>query len=193
MRKVIVFNSISLDGYFTGENGDLSWAHKNSDDPQFAKWQAGNASGNSEFVFGRITYEMMVSYWPTPEAKKQFPEVAEAMNSRSKVVFSKTLDNTDWNNTRLVKTDPVKEIRKMKEQSGPDILIFGSGTIISQLAKENLVDLYILVVVPIVLGKGRSMFDGLKKPQDMELTDTKKFNNGKMVLTYEPVEVLEPA
>src|ERR1700730_16404150 len=160
MRKLIVFNHVSLDGYFVGANGDSSWAHKDSDDPEYAQWVAGNAGGEAQFLFGRVTYELMASYWPTPQAKQQNPEVADAMNKSLKLVFSKTLDTVSWSNTKLIKGSLAPEVKKLKSESGPDILIFGSGTIISQLAQEKLVDEYMMVMNPLVLGKGRTMFEG---------------------------------
>jgi dihydrofolate reductase len=185
MRKLIVFNHVSLDGYFVGENGDSSWAHSGGDDPEFAKWQAENASGEAQFLFGRITYELMASYWPTRQAKEQNPVIADTMNKMQKVVFSKTLDKVDWNNTRLVKGGLVPEIKKMKAESGPDILIFGSGKIISQLAQEDLIDDYMMVVNPVVLGKGRTMFEGVQKKDSFKLTKTRAFKNGKVLLNFE--------
>jgi dihydrofolate reductase len=187
MKKVIVFNHISLDGYFVGANGDSSWAHKNSDDPEFAKWQAGNAGGDAQFLFGRLTYELMAGYWPTPQAKQQSPEIADAMNKMPKLVFSKTLDKVSWNNTKLLKGNLVPEIKKLKSESGPDILIFGSGTIISQLAQEKLIDAYMIVMNPVVLGKGRTMFEGLKDMQNLNLTNSRVFKNGKVLLNFELV------
>jgi dihydrofolate reductase len=186
MRKIVVFNHISLDGYFVGANGDSGWAHKNTDDPEYAKWVAGNAGGDADFLFGRITYELMAGYWPTPMAKQQAPEVADAMNKRQKLVFSKTLDKADWNNTRLIKGGLVPEVKKIKKGAGPDILIFGSGTIISQLAAENLIDTYMMVVNPVALGKGRTMFEGIKEMKDLKLTSSRAFNNGKVLLNFEP-------
>jgi dihydrofolate reductase len=185
MRKIIVFNHISLDGYFVGTNGDSGWAHKNSDDPEYAKWTADNAGGEADFLFGRITYQLMAGFWPTPMAKQQAPEVADAMNKRHKIVFSNTLDKTDWNNTRLIKGNLVPEVKKIKSGSGPDILIFGSGTIISQLAAENLIDRYMMVVNPVVLGKGRTMFDGIKDMKNLNLTASRVFKNGKVFLNFE--------
>jgi dihydrofolate reductase len=185
MRKLMVFNHTSLDGYFVGANGDSLWAHKNSDDPEYAAWMAGNASGESMFLFGRVTYEMMVSYWPTAQAKQQLPEVADTMNKSPKLVFSKTLDKVSWSNTKLLKGGLVPEVKKMKSESGPDILIFGSGTIISQLAQENLVDTYMIVLNPVVLGKGRTMFEGIKEMKDFNLTKTRAFKNGKVFLNFE--------
>ena len=186
MKKIIVFNHISLDGFFVGANGDSGWAHKNTDDPEYATWVAGNAGGDADFLFGRITYELMAGYWPTPMAKQQMPEVAEAMNKRRKLVFSKTLNKADWNNTKLIKGELVQEVKKIKSESGPDILIFGSGTIISQLAAENLIDTYMMVMSPVVLGKGRTMFEGLKEMKDLKLTGSRAFKNGKVLLNFEP-------
>src|SRR6185295_16748421 len=100
MRKLMVFNNISLDGYFTDANSDMSWAHRNDD--EWNSFSAENAKGGGELVFGRKTYEMMVAHWPTEAAKKQMPDVAKGMNEAKKVVFSKSLKSADWNNTRLI-------------------------------------------------------------------------------------------
>jgi dihydrofolate reductase len=104
MPRLIVFNSVTLDGYFTDKDGDMSWAHRQSD-PEWDEFVEGNASGGGVLVFGRVTYEMMKSFWPTPAALQHFPVVAERMNSLPKVVFSRTLGQADWNNTKLVKDD----------------------------------------------------------------------------------------
>jgi dihydrofolate reductase len=184
MRKLAVFNNVTLDGYFVTMNGDMSWAHK-----QDAEWNAfvqGNASGGGELLFGRITYEMMASYWPTPHAIKNFPVVAEGMNNLPKAVFSRTLDRASWSNTKLVKGDLAAEVRKMKKQPGKDMVILGSGSIVSQLAQEGLIDEYQVVVNPIVLGKGRTMFDGVKDKLTLKLTKTRPFASGSVVLCYEP-------
>ena len=186
MRKVIVFNHITLDGYFVGANGDFSWAHTGSDDPEYSAFVAENASGGGQLLFGRVTYELMASYWPTPAAHQHDPVVAAAMNSMPKAVFSRTLNQASWNNTRLVKGDIVSEVRKMKDQTGPDMAIFGSGTIISQLALENVIDEYQFVVDPVALGKGRTMFEGIKEKLILKLTKTRAFKNGKVLICYEP-------
>jgi len=98
MRRLIVFNNVTLDGYFTDMNGDMSWAHKY--DPEWLAFVQENASGGGELLFGRITYELMASYWPTPMAIKNDPKVAEGMNNLPKVVFSRTMDKASWNNTK---------------------------------------------------------------------------------------------
>lgn len=181
MRKIVVFNQVTLDGYFSDVNGDMSWAHK-----QDAEWNAfvvDNAKGESQLLFGRITYEQMASFWPTPYAIENIPILAERMNSLPKVVFSRTLDKASWNNTKLVKGDLAAEVRKMKQEPGPIMAIMGSGSIVSQLAQEGLIDEYQVVVNPVVLGKGRTMFDGVK--QKLKLTKTRAFGNGNVFLCYE--------
>jgi dihydrofolate reductase len=183
VRKLIVFNSITLDGYFTDQHGDISWAHKS--DPEWNAFVEENASSGGVLLFGRLTYELMASYWPTAAAKKQNPVVAERMNTLPKVVFSKTLKHVGWDNTRLVK-DLLPEVRKLKSESGEQLVIFGSGTVVAQLAKEGLIDEFQLVLVPVVLGKGRTMFEGIKKKIAMKPTRMRRFENGNVLLCEEP-------
>ena len=130
MRKLTVFNNVSLDGYFTDASGDMSWAHKQ--DAEWTDFTSENAGGDAELVFGRVTYDMMASFWPTPQAMQIAPTVAAAMNRMRKSVFSRTLEKTSWQNTRLIKGDLAMEVHKMKLESGPDLLIMGSGQIIAQ-------------------------------------------------------------
>ena len=185
MPRLVVFNQVSLDGYFTDRKGDMSWAHK--DDAEWNAFAAENAKGGGVLVFGRITYEMMASFWPTPVAIETFPTVAEGMNSLPKIVFSRTLDKASWNNTRLVKSGMAAEIRKMKKAPGKDMTILGSGSVVSQLAQEGLIDEYQVVVNPVALGKGRTMFDGVKENLSMKRTKTRTFGNGNVLLCYEPM------
>ena len=185
MRKLIVFNHVSLDGYFVDGNGDMNWAHKQ--DAEWRAFAAENASGGGELVFGRITYEMMASYWPTAHAIQTMPMVAEGMNQTPKVVFSRTLDTATWNNTKLVKGDIAAEVRKMKNEPGKPMAILGSGSIVSQLAQERLIDEFQLVVNPVVLGKGRTMFEGIRDRLTLKLTKTRAFGNGNVLLCYEPI------
>jgi dihydrofolate reductase len=182
MPKLIVFNSISLDGFFTDANGDMSWAHR--DDPEFNAFIAENAEGGGRLLFGRKTYELMKSYWPTPAAMKDNPVVAEQMNDLPKVVFSRTMNEASWKNTALVKGNIAAEVRKMKNDSGLDMVIMGSGTIISQLAPEGLIDEYQIVLHPLVLGKGRTMFEDVKDRLSLNLHKTRPFRSGVVVLYY---------
>ncbi len=184
MRRLTVFNLVTLDGYFAGPDGDISW-HMVDDEFQELANAASN-SGNT-LLFGRITYELMASYWPTPEAIKNDPIVAQGMNRSEKIVFSRTLDNADWNNTRLVKTDMVAEVRRLKQGSGKDLTVLGSGSIVSQLAQEGLIDELQVLLNPVVLGKGKTMFEGLRDRIQLKLTKTRVFGNGNVLLNYEPV------
>ena len=186
MRKLVVFNNVSLDGYFSGKNGDFSWAHSGSDDAEYQAFVAGNASGGGQLLFGRITYELMANYWPTPIAAKNDPVVAEGMNCMPKVVFSRTMDKASWSNTRLIKGDIASEVRKMKNEPGSGMAILGSGSIVSQLAPHGLIDEYQVVLNPVVLGAGRTMFDGIEEKLHLKLTKTRTFRNGKVFLCYEP-------
>ena len=130
---------------------------------------------------------LMASYWPTPFAISKLPIVAQGMNNALKVVFSRTLDKASWNNTKLVKSDMAEEIRKMKKEPGKDMAILGSGSIVSQLAQEGLIDEYQIMLNPVVLGNGKTMFDGIKKKLTLKLTKTRTFGNGNVLLWYEPV------
>jgi dihydrofolate reductase len=166
-------------------NGDMSWAKADHQDAEWNAFVAENASGGGVLVFGRITYELMASFWPTPFAIENMPDVAEGMNSMPKVVFSRTLDQASWNNTKLVKGDMAAEIRKMKKEPGEGMAIMGSGSIVSQLTQEGLIDEYQVVVNPVVLGKGRTMFEGVKEKLNLKLTKTRAFGNGNVLLCYE--------
>ncbi len=186
MQKLVVFNHVTLDGYFVDANGGMSWAKTDNNDAEWNAFVAENASGGGVLVFGRITYELMASFWPTPFAIKTMPDVAEGMNRAQKVVFSRTLDKASWSNTKLVKGDPAAEIRKMKQEPGEGMAILGSGSIVSQLAPEGLIDEYQIVVNPLVLGKGRTMFEGIKDKLPLKLTKSRTFGNGNVLLCYKP-------
>src|SRR5512134_4026934 len=118
MRRLTVFNLMSLDGYIAGEGGDISWHNVDEEFQELAN--AASNSGNT-LLFGRVTYELMASFWPTPEAIRTDPVVAAGMNEAEKIVFSRTLQKVDWNNTMLVKDDMLAEVRRLKQQSGKDL------------------------------------------------------------------------
>ncbi len=186
MRKLLVFNSVSLDGYFTDKNNDMSWAHQQADS-EWTEFTNENAKSGGELVFGRVTYDLMKSFWPTPQAAKQFPVVAKQMNDAPKVVFSRTMDKPTWNNTRLVRGDLPEEVRKLKEEPGPDMVLMGSGTIVSQLAPAGVVDEYQIIVNPIVLGDGRTLFEGVKERLRFKVKSTRAFRNGNVLVCYLPI------
>jgi dihydrofolate reductase len=111
--------------------------------------------------------------------------VAEAMNKQPKLVFSRTMTEAKWNNTRVVKGDLATEVRKIKSEPGDDIVIMGSGNLISQLAQAKLIDEYQIALTPVLIGKGKSMFDGVDK-RNLKLTQSRAFGNGTVVLWYQP-------
>lgn len=188
MRKLSVFESVTLNGYFSGADGDMSWAYAHRADPEFQEFVQGNASAPGVLLFGRVTYQMMESYWPTPLASKNDPVVAKGMNEAEKVVFSRTLEKVDWANTRLVTGVLPDAVRTLKQQSGKDLVVLGSGSIVAQLAGAGLVDEYQIVVKPVALGKGRTLFEGIDGQMELELTSSRAFGNGSVVLTYVPAK-----
>src|SRR5262252_7112349 len=183
MAALKVFNQVSLDGYFTDAHADMSWAHKS--DPEWQAFTKQNAKGGAVLLFGRVTYEMMASFWPTPAARKSAPDVADAMNKLTKVVFSRTLEEADWSNTTLVKSDLVEAVRAMKQRERQDLVVMGSGQIVTQLAQAGLIDEYQIVVNPIILGSGRTLFEGVDHRLELRLSKTRQFSNGNVVLWYE--------
>lgn len=187
MPKLLAFTHVTVDGYFAGANGDISWAHKDHNDAEWNAFVAENAKGGGRLLFGRITYELMASNWPTPIAAMNDPAVAERMNNLPKVVFSTTLDKASWSNTELVKGELAAAIRGMKKEAAEDMVILGSGSIVSQLAQEGLIDEYQLVVNPIVLGRGIPLFEGVQEMLTLKLTKTRTFGNGNVLLRYQPV------
>lgn len=184
MRKLNCFNFVSLNGYYKGANEDLSW---HNHDEEGAKFSEENLKGGGTLVFGRVTFEMMHSFWTTKEAFEALPKVAEGMNKAEKIVFSNTLEVASWQNTTLIKGDMIKEIKKLKQMPGNDMCILGSGNVITQLADHNLIDEYQLLVNPLVLTEGTPLFKGLKHNLGLKLTRTREFKNGNVLMCYEKV------
>jgi dihydrofolate reductase len=184
MRQLRSFTSISLDGFFTDASNDMSWAHKRDD--EWNAFTSGNASGDGALLFGRVTYEMMKAFWPTPQAAQMLPEVAKGMNAMPKYVVSRTLDAADWQNTTVLKGDLVAQVQALKASEGPDLVILGSGSVVSQLTEARLIDEHQIVLTAVVLGKGRTPFQTLDDPRTFSLKKTKSFKNGNVVLWYDP-------
>jgi dihydrofolate reductase len=185
MRRLTVFNNISLDGYFTGAGGDLTWAYAAPEDREFNAFVEGNARGGDLLLLGRITYEMMAGYWPTALAALQKPVLAGWMNALNKVVFSRTMDRAGWANTRLVSDGLAEEIRRLKAGPGGGLTVLGSGSVVAQLAQAGLVDEYQLVVNPVVLGAGRTLFEGVVEHLPMTFLRSRTFANGCVLLCYQ--------
>lgn len=181
-RRLHAFLQLSIDGYFADARGDMSWAHQH--DPEWMAFTAENAKAGGALLFGRVTYEQMASFWPTPAAAELMKDVAEGMNAMPKYVASRTLSQVDWANTTLLKGDLVPAVQALLAQDGPSISTLGSGDVVTQLAAADLIESYQLVINPVVLGGGRSIFAGLPGPKRFVLERSRSFQNGNIVLWY---------
>ncbi len=184
MRKIIVFENVTLEGFMSGPNGEFDWAIQDDEITQNSR--DGNYSVDM-FLFGRVTYDIMASFWPTPVAQSINPVFANALNNAPKIVFSRTLAKADWQNTRVVKELTKEEILALKQEPGKNMMIFGSGTLVEQLTNLGLIDEYDLMVNPILLGKGKPLFQGINDRLKLKLANTKTFNNGVVLLQYQSV------
>jgi dihydrofolate reductase len=185
MRKLSVFNFLTLNGFYKGLAEDISWHKHGEEEAEFA---SEGAKTESVLLYGRKTYEMMASFWPTPEGKKFNADVAEGMNNSEKIVFSKTLKAATWQNTRIIRDNIVEEIKKLKKTPGKDMTMLGSGSILTQFADAGLIDVYQFMVDPVALGDGTPLFNGLSKSLDLKLTGSKTFRTGVVLLNYEPTK-----
>jgi dihydrofolate reductase len=183
MRRLVSFNMITLDGFFEGPNHDLSWHHVDEEFNQFAIEQTGTFGG---LLFGRLTYQMMADYWPTPEAIKNDPVVAGLMNRLPKMVFSRTMTHADWNNTRVVTDHIAENVLAVKQQPGGDLALFGSANLLATLIQYDLIDEHRIMLNPIVLGQGTLLFQGIQNKLKLNLVGTKRFHNGNLLLSYTP-------
>ncbi|MVT40718.1 dihydrofolate reductase [Chitinophaga oryziterrae] len=184
MRKVVLSMNVTLDGFIAGPNCELDW--------HFERWGADMAHSLCEqlsradtIILGRVTYSAMAGYWPNRAADMSFPRedlaFAEMMNRYEKVVFSRSMDTPVWNNSRFVKGNTGKEILQLKQQTGKDIIIYGSGKLVNSLMQLNLIDEYLLWVHPVILGKGKPLF---KDRINMKLMKLKTFDSGVVILYY---------
>lgn len=184
MRKVFLFMMVSLDGFFEGPDHEIDWHNVDEEFNEFAIQQLNEVD---MLLFGRVTYQGMASYWPTPFAIENDPIVAGKMNSIPKIVFSTTLDKAEWHNSRLVKEHVAEEIAQLKQEQGRDLAIFGSSDLTASLLQTGLVDELRIMVNPVVLGKGKSLFKGIQDRVNLKLLNTKTFRSGNVLLYYQPV------
>ena len=183
MRKLFSFNMVTLDGFFDGPNHDISWHNVDAEFNEFAIEQTGSVGA---ILFGRVTYELMASFWPTPFALETDPIVADLMNRLPKLVFSTTLAKADWNNTRLIKDHVAEEISQLKQQPGKDLALFGSANLMSTLMKLDLIDEHRIMVNPVILGSGTPLFKKAENKLNLKLVKTRTFGNGNVLLCYQP-------
>lgn len=183
MRKIYVFDMITLDGLFEGQDHELDWHNV---DEEFNEFAINQLDETDLLLFGRVTYQMMAGYWPTPGAIKNDPVVAGKMNSMAKIVFSKTLEKADWNNTELVQKNAPEEVLKLKQHPGKDIAILGSSDLVVSLMPHGVIDEYRLMINPVVLGTGKPLFQGINDRVDLKLLKARTFRSGNVLLYYMP-------
>ena len=187
MRKVIVSEMITLDGFFAGPDGEIDWHVVDED---FNERTLELFRSVDTLVFGRVTYELMAKYWPTEAAQTDDPLIAEKMNTLPKVVFSRTLEKAEWGewrNVTVVKGNLEEEIAKLKQAPGKDLVICGSSEIVLVLARAGLIDDYLLYVTPVVLGSGIPLFQGMKERIKLQLVNVQHLRSGVVRLHYRSV------
>jgi dihydrofolate reductase len=195
MRRIVMFNWLTADGYFAGPDGNLNWVVP---DEEQAKAATAGISGVDTFLFGRRTYELFEGFWrhalgdsstvPDPhDPGRRSPEhraIAIALNEMTKVVFSRTLKDVTWKNSRLLHELDPREVETMRRQPGKDMIVFGSGSIVSQLTQHGLIDEYQFVVCPIFIGSGRPLLRDVSKSVKLDLLEAKPYPSGDVLLPY---------
>lgn len=181
MAKLSTFNFLTLNGFYKGPDEDISWHHFSQDEQQMSDELSNRGS---TLLFGRITYQMMAHYWPSEAALKNDPLTAKGMNESKKVVFSRTMQQAQWQNTTLLKGDLLDEVRQLKASSDSNLTILGSGQIVTQLAEAGLIDSYSFLINPIAIGSGVSIFAGLSKKLELQLEAARPMKSGNVLLTY---------
>ncbi len=185
MRRILVFDRVTPEGYFTGP--DSNYQDLVVMDPELDKDMMSGTSSVT-YLFGRKTYELMAAYWPKavddPKLPPAIHKMAESLNDDVKIVFSKTLKDPTWENTRVLPRLDPDEIRKMKREKGNDMLVLGSGSIVSQLTQHGLIDEYMLVVGPMLIGRGRPLFEDVTAKTSLDLKEVKSYKSGNVLLRY---------
>jgi dihydrofolate reductase len=181
MRKLIMWNLITLDGYFEGaKSWDLDW-HESIWGEELEHLSIEQLHSADMLLFGRVTYEGMAAYWRTAEG-----EIAELMNSIPKVVFSRTLAQADWVNTTLVNDDAVAAVLGLKQHGDRNMFVFGSADLSATFVNESLFDEYRLALAPVILGTGKTLFGRNLARQRLKLLESRSLSSGGVILRYAP-------
>lgn len=183
MKRIFAFLVVTVDGYYEGPNQELDWPNV---DDEFNDFSVEQLDEVDTLLFGRITYELMAGYWPTPAAAEDDPRITARMNSIPKLVVSRTLRDAEWDNTRLISDGVAEELTKLKQEPGKDIAIFGSSELTVSLMKMGLVDELRIMVNPLILGAGKSLFTTAAERIPLKLVRTRTFESGNVLLYYEP-------
>jgi dihydrofolate reductase len=185
MRKITAYVFTTLNGFYKTPDEDISW-HKHGEEE--LKYSEEMLALENVLLFGRKTFEHMAAFWPTDMAKEMFPEVAKGMNKAEKLVFSKTTIEVNWENTQRVSGDIVEKIRLLKQSPGKDLTILGSGSVVTLLTDHQLIDEYEIMIDPVALGEGTTIFSGVKNKLNLELTNTRNFKSGVILLCYKSLQ-----
>jgi dihydrofolate reductase len=188
MRKLVLFMHVSLDGFAADANSGLEFL---SYDGELAQWADAVVKTVGAPVYGRVTYQLMEGYWPTvltkPDADKHSLEHAKWVENIPKIVFSRTLNEVTWNNTRLIKDNIAEEITKLKQEPGKDLAIFGSPGLSATFMKLGLIDEYQLTIHPIILGSGLSVFRNNTTGSKLKLLESKTLKSGVITAHYSTI------
>ena len=179
MPNLIMWNLMTLDGYLAGPNRDIGWLEDFwGEKMEQLSLEQGRSAG--ALLFGRVTYELMASHWPSAKG-----EIADFMNALPKIVVSRTLEKAEWNNTRLIRDDVVEEIKKLKREPGKDIYVFGSAALAATLIAHELIDEFRIAIAPLLLGSGSPLFESMPERSKLKLVETRPFDAGVVFLRYE--------
>jgi dihydrofolate reductase len=191
MRKLIVTEFYTLDGMMSDPKDEMDWV-MNSFNDEMGKYEGEVYDGADTLLLGRVTYKIFENYWPHAAENPATPpgdvEMSLKMNAMTKIVFSRTLAGTTWQNSRLLKEIDPKEIVAMKQRPGKNMLVAGSANIVQQFADLGLVDEYHLLLHPVVLGVGKPLFKNIKQRHNLQLLGSRNFGNGVLLLTYQPIK-----
>jgi dihydrofolate reductase len=188
MRKLIVSINVTLNGFMAGPNGNLDW-HMPYWNEEMSRVTSEQLSNADTILLGRVTYNAMARYWPvqqaSPYAAREDAGFADMMNSYTKVVFSKTLTTvSNWSNSRLANRSMTHEINELKQQPGKDIMVYGSGKLVTALIRHNLVDEYHIWIHPVAIERGRALFKNLHDRLNIHPYKTKVFDTGVVLICY---------
>ena len=191
MRKIIVTMWVTLDGYIAGPNGEMDWVGQFYDEAM-GVYETALVSAADTLLLGRVTYQSFAGSWPkvpdNPGASPGEVVYARILNAMRKIVFSKTLDGVEWNNSQLVREVVPEDVERMKREPGRDMVIYGSASLAQTLTNLGLIDEYQLLVHPVVLGGGKSLFHGITNRKTLRLVNSKTHPSGVVLLTYQPVQ-----
>ncbi|QBD76824.1 dihydrofolate reductase [Ktedonosporobacter rubrisoli] len=191
MRKIISTMWVTLDGFIAGLNNEMDWVGESYDEAM-GKYESDLVNSADTLLLGRVTYQSFAGSWPhvpnNPDAPEEEKAYARTLNAMRKIVFSRTFESVEWNNSTLVKEVVPAEIERLKQEPGRNIIIYGSASLVRTLTSFSLIDEYQLLIHPVILGQGKPFFQGIKDQVKLKLVDSRTHPSGVVVLFYQPRE-----